>query len=185
LESDNDTHSVFLLQASYHRRALGRPKQADTTPVRPCRRGFFHKSGCAMMQVVKLVTRFSVLVLAAAVAAAPTLLVACAIACHSPERGSAETQATSGLSCHEAAAGPGSPYRLRDHSRSCGHDHGRTGVQTSGGNPGSPNKSTHAPIALVTSATGLLARSTPSSSALLIHPPGSGTASSFLLPLRI
>ena len=153
--------------------------------MRPCRRVFFHKSGCAMMQVMKLVTRFSVLVLAAAVATAPALLVACAIACHPPERGSVETQATGGHSCHEAAAGPGSPYHLRDHSRTCGHDHGRTGVMTNGGDQGSPNKSIHAPIALVRSATGSRARSTASSSALLIHPPGPGTASSFLLPLRI
>jgi hypothetical protein len=135
-----------------------------------------------MMQVMKLLTRFFVLVLAAAVATAPALLVACAIACHSPARGLVETQATSGHSCHEAATVPGSPYHLRGHSTGCSHDHGRTGVQASG-NAGTPNKSIHAPIALVTSAIGSLAERTASSSALLVRPPGSRT--SYLLPLRI
>jgi hypothetical protein len=142
-------------------------------------------SGCAIMQVMKLVTRVFVLVLATAVAAAPVLLAACAIACHSSARGSVETQATSGHSCHEAATVPGSPYHLLGHSRGCSHDHGHTGVRVAGGDAGTANKSLQSPIALVTSATGSLARRTASSSALLVRPPGSGTASSFILPLRI
>jgi hypothetical protein len=138
-----------------------------------------------MMQVMKPVTRLFVLVLAAAVAAAPALLVACAIACHSPARGSVETQATSEHSCHQAATVPGSPYHLRNHSRGCGDDHGQTGVQTAGGDLGTPNKSMRAPIAFVTSAIGSLARTTVFSSASPVRLPRAGTASSFLLPLRI
>jgi len=141
--------------------------------------------GCAMMQVMKLVTRSFVLMLAAVVAAAPALLVACAIACHSPARGLVETQAASGRSCHEAAAVAGSPYQLRGHSRVCGHDHGQPGVRVAGGDAGTPNKSVQAPIALVTSAVDSIASKSAFSSGLLVHPPGSGTASFFLLPLRI
>ena len=138
-----------------------------------------------MMQVMKPVRSFFVLVLAAAVAAAPALLVACAIACHSPARGAVETQAASGRSCHEAGTVPGSPYHLRGHSRGCSHDHGQTGVRVAGGDAGTPNKSVQAPVAFVTSAVASRARRTASLSALLVGPPGSETASSFLLPLRI
>ncbi len=138
-----------------------------------------------MMPVMKLVTRFFAVVLAGAVGAAPALLVACAIACHSPASGSVETLATSGNSCHEASAVPGAPYHVRSHSRSCGHDHGQTGVQPSGVDPGISNKSLHTPIALVTSPIGSLARKTASPFALLLPPPGSRTGSSFLLPLRL
>jgi pyruvate/2-oxoacid:ferredoxin oxidoreductase beta subunit len=142
-------------------------------------------SGCAMMEVMKLVTRSFVLLLAAAVAAAPALLVACAIACHSAARGSLEKQATGGHSCHEAATAPASPYHLRGHSRGCNHDHHQPGVRVAGGDAGTPNKSVQAPIAFVTPRIGSFARRTASSSASLVRPPGSGTASSFLLPLRV
>jgi hypothetical protein len=143
------------------------------------------ESGCAMMQVVKPVTRFFVLGLAAALAAAPTLIVTCAIACHSPANESAETQPASAPNCHEAASVPGSPYHLLGHSRGCSHDHGHTGAQVARGDAGTPNKSVHAPIAAVTSVFASLAIRPSFSSAVLVRPPGSGTASSFVLPLRI
>ena len=138
-----------------------------------------------MMQVMKPVTRFFVLGLAAALAAAPTLIVACAIACHSPAKESAETQSASAPSCHEAATVSGSPYHLRGHSRGCSHDHGHTGVQVARGDAGTPNKSLRAPIADVTPVVASLAIRTSFLSAILVRPPGSGTASSFVLPLRI
>jgi hypothetical protein len=138
-----------------------------------------------MMQVMKSVTRFFVIGLIAALAAAPTLIVACAIACHPPAQESVETQPTSAPSCHEAATVPGSPYHLQGHSRGCPHDHGHTGVQVARADAGTPNKSAHAPIAAVTPVFASLAIMTSLSSAVIVRPPGSGTASSFVLPLRI
>jgi hypothetical protein len=142
-------------------------------------------SGRAMMQVMKPAARFLALVLAAAVAAAPALLVVCAIACHPPARGLVEAQATSEHSCHEPAGASASVYHLRGHSRGCSHDHRQTAVRVAGVDPGTPNKSLPAWIAIVTSAIGSLAPRNASLAVLLAHPPGAGTASSFLLPLRI
>jgi hypothetical protein len=123
-------------------------------------------------------------VLAAAVAAAPALLVVCAIACHPPAKGLVEAQATSGHSCHEPAGASASVYHLRSHARGCSHDHGQTGVRVAGVDPGTPNKSMQAPSALIASAIGWLAAMNASLAVLLAHPPGAGTASS-LLALRI
>ena len=139
-----------------------------------------------MMPVMKPAARFLALVLAAAVAAAPALLIVCAIACHPLATGLVEAQAARGHSCHEPAGASASVYHLRGHSKGCSHDHGQAGVRVPGVDPGTPNKSMQqAPIALIASAIGSLAPRNASLAVLLVRPPGAGTASSFLLPLRI
>ena len=137
------------------------------------------------MLIVKAAVRLVVMVLAAALVAAPVVLDGCLMTCQGPSTGSDGAKQSPEHPCHHAGHS-GSGYRFQSDPTPCGHDHSQTAsVLTAATDANRPLRVALGHVTVVTAASlqiGLVSAvgSPPSRSTS-----ASRSASSLTLPLRL
>ena len=136
--------------------------------------------------VMKGAVRALVVALAVALGAVPLVLDGCLMTCQRATSGSDPTSSAVAHSCHHANHSS-SPHQLQSDPTPCNHDHGQSGSLVPAGSADANRslKSAYTPVALATLTFAPVTDVQALESSSLGPSPGSTSAPSFALPLRI